>query len=108
MLSEVTESISSVHRIFILVSVYTVTVSMPLPLDTSTTRTDPNIIEGQWKRRPTERATENGDLLARKKARITTARGVVNLQNGRQLPNAFPLRMFQTYLILSIAHQSDS
>ena len=75
MLSEVTESISSVHRIFILVSVYTATVSMPLPLDTSTTQTDPNIIEGQWKRRPTERATENGDLLARKKARITTASG---------------------------------
>jgi hypothetical protein len=57
-----------------IVSSSKVTVSMPPPPST-TPQTNTDLVEGPHKRRLTERVTDNGDPLARKKARIITASG---------------------------------
>jgi hypothetical protein len=57
-----------------------------MPPPDTTPQTDPGLAEGPRKRRPTERVTENGDPLVRKKARIITASG--NIKSSTKVTNA--------------------
>ncbi|KAH9166197.1 hypothetical protein EDB89DRAFT_2076115 [Lactarius sanguifluus] len=76
----------------------------------TTSNTNTDIVQGPRKRRPTERVTENGDPLARKKAK-TTPRTSINARaipiapqpSIEEIPN--PIRRPQP--LLQHAHQSS-